>query len=249
MANRLILFFVVFSLSLGCSSFNRIFQKDNYNYYSTEFQCSDKSGWHDAAKFEAFHTIWNLVRATYREENKKIKNSDVVIVGNSLVHLFLPELVKQEFPGVSIVQRGIGGDMSDLLIERISDNVLNLNPKTIIIEIGGNDLINGKCLSYLEKNILTLIEKIRKEGPAVKIIFISVPPTKNISLNSIVPVYNLFLSGLPKKFSSLYFVDAWSEMREKDLPIIKEEFTRPGDKIHFNEKGYGVWGRLIRPLL
>ncbi|MCC6824045.1 MAG: lipase [Verrucomicrobia subdivision 3 bacterium] len=247
MANRFAILCLIFFTS--CATLSQIFQKDNYNYYSSEFKCSNQRGWKNLEKFEAFYLVGGIIKSKYTEENLKIGKADVVIVGNSLVHLLTPDLVTTEFPGVNIVQRGIGGDMSDMLLERISDNVLNLHPKTIIIEIGGNDLINGKCLSFLENNVLLLIEKIRSVNSSAKIIFISVPPTKNISLNAIVPVYNVFLASLTKKFPSVYFVDAWSEMREKDSPVIKEEFSRPQDKLHFNEKGYGIWGKLIRPLL
>ena len=48
--------------------------------------------------------------------------------------------------------RGIAGDMTESLRARLRDNVFPLNPKNIIIEISGNDLIYGKCLN-IQKTI------------------------------------------------------------------------------------------------
>ncbi len=189
-------------------------------------------------------------RLRYGQENQTIKQSKVVIVGNSLVVGFEPNLMRQELPGVPIVNRGIGGDMTESLLERIEEDVLVLSPQTIVIEIGGNDLIYGKCLSSTQKNIVSIVDTIHTKNPNTKIIFIAAPPTKVPELNRIVPIYNLFLSEFTKSRKNVIYVEVWNELRKPDAPSIGDEFVRPnGDPIHFNEKGYEVWGKKLRPLL
>lgn len=225
--------------------------RSNYFYFNSSFECKAEIGRKDIVQnnFKKYIANWNIVKSGYTELNKKIKQADTVIVGDSLIYFFTPELLKREFPKIAIAGRGIGGDMTDLLLDRLEDNVISLHPSTIILEIGGNDLIAGKCLSYIEKNVAKLISKIRLSLPSARIIFITVPPTSVPSLNAIVPVYDLFLYSLMKKYKDIVVLDLWEDMRAADRPEIKQEFTIPGDKIHFNEKGYGVVGKLLRPYL
>jgi lysophospholipase L1-like esterase len=229
--------------------FSRIFHKDQNNYFSSSFQCHSGIGWREQSQYQRYLGFWTLVRNEYQIDNRKIGNAKIVITGNSLVHLFTPNLIEREFPKKGVINRGIGGDMTETLLIRIEEDVLVLEPQVVIIEIGGNDLIQGKCLSEIQNNAIAIIEKIRNKNSRTKIVFISIPPTDVPNLNAIVPVYNSFLASLPSRFPNLIYIDTWQDMRDPDRPTIREDFVRReiGDRIHFNENGYSVWGRLIRP--
>lgn len=224
-------------------------QKPPYNYYHSNFECYSGYGWQNASEFSQYKNLWQEMRERYKKENIAKGSAKVVIVGNSLVHLFTPELLSREFPGYDIVNRGIGGDMTETLLERLPGDVFVLKPEIIIIEIGGNDLIQGKCLSFVENNIHKIIQTTKKSLPRVKIIFLSVPPTGVPTINSITPVFNQFLSRMPMEYSNVFYVDTWQYMRDPDLPTIKKDFLRERDRLHFNENGYLIWGKLLRPLL
>ncbi|MCC5814916.1 MAG: lipase [Leptospira sp.] len=243
---------IIFSfllLQYNCRSLNP-FAKDYNNYHSSRFECYDSEGWRDSDKFKRYLNLWTAMRYQYGQENSKVRNAKTVITGNSLVHLFTPELMEQELPSRNVINRGIGGDMTETLLLRLDDDVLSLNPSTVVIEIGGNDLIQGKCLSRIQNNVHSIVSKIRSRLPRARIIFISVPPTDVKNLNAIVPVYNQFLATLPNQYPNLIYVDTWNDMRDENLPTIRRDMLREGrDKIHFNEKGYSVWGKMLRPLL
>jgi lysophospholipase L1-like esterase len=249
---RIYLYSISLFLFLQNCQITKYFQKDHKNYFHSDFECFNKDGWRDNKKFELYTTrVWIPIRAVYGLDNQKIGSARTVITGNSLVQLFTPNLIEREFPAKGVINRGIGGDMTETLLLRIEEDVLSLSPSTIILEIGGNDLIQGKCLSRIQNNVISLLDKIRKISPRVKIIFISVPPTNESYLNQIVPVYNSFLSTLPSRYKNLIYLETWQDMRDPDKPIIKDELIRKeiGDKIHFNENGYSIWGKLIRPHL
>lgn len=249
------LLFVFVGVFVGCSSFPfKKNQNDFFNYHETSFKCLADTGWKNSGLYSFYiEKGWNLLRKNYNDENAKLKTANVVIVGNSLIQLFENRLIQKEFPNLNVVGRGIAGDMTESLRVRLPDNVLSLHPKTIVIEIGGNDLIFGKCLSFTEKNIRGIIDDIQAYDKKIKIIFISIPPTKNATLNSVAPVLNASIQNLAREYNFTY-IDLWKQMRDPDVPVIKEEFIRYGefgrmDKIHFNEKGYEVIGQLVRPLL
>ena len=241
-----LLLWVLFSLSLvGCSL------RPSKDYYDPNFVCFNEPGWRNQKDFKQYiEKIWFPVRLLYSEDNKSKKSSRVVFVGNSLVHLFLPELIKKEFPNQSVTNRGIGGDMTETLLSRIQEDVLTLSPSVIVMEIGGNDMIQGKCLSLVQRNFQSIIETVHKKNPSIRVIVMAVPPTKVRELNQIVPVYNLFLSNFARKTKNVEYVEVWDDLRKPDELFLREEFVRDnGDKLHFNEKGYEIWGRKLRPLV
>lgn len=248
--------FSLLSLFVSCSSLPFIGKQkiDYFNYYESNFQCHSDAGWRDSNLYSRYQELaWNPLRKKYNDDNARIKTANTVIVGNSLIQLFEDRLIQKEFPGLNVQGRGIAGDMTESLRARLPDNVFSLNPKTIIIEIGGNDLIFGKCLAYSENNIRGIIEDIQAYDKKVKIVFLSVPPTKNATLNAVVPVLNATIQNLAREYNFVY-IDLWKYMRHPDLPVIKEEYIRYAefgkmDKIHFNEKGYEVIGQLVRPLI
>ncbi|WP_411821773.1 GDSL-type esterase/lipase family protein [Leptospira sp. 'Mane'] len=221
------------------------------SYYDPRFVCFNEAGWQNQKDFKQYiEKIWLPVRLSYNEDNKSKKSSRVVFVGNSLMHLFLPELIKKEFPTQNVTNRGIGGDMTETLLARIEEDVLVLSPSVIVIEIGGNDMIQGKCLSLIQRNFKSIIEIIHKKNASTRVIVMAVPPTKVRELNQIVPVHNLFLADFARKTKNVEYVEVWDDLRDPDELFLRDEFTREsGDKLHFNEKGYEVWGKKLRPLV
>jgi lysophospholipase L1-like esterase len=240
-----LLFFLVFNL-LYCN----ITSKKKLDYFSGNFTCTNSpEEQEDNKSYREYLLQWSQLKKIYTLQNTQINRSKVVMVGDSLIHFFPPEILKNEFPTLDIQNRGIGGDTTYLLKERIYDNVINLKPEIILLQIGGNDLIQGKCLSFIEKNYTEIIKEIRDSLPNSKILILSVPPTGVRELNSIVPVFNLFLIQFSKIDKNIDFIDVWREMRDVDRPIIKMDYRRDNDKIHFNERGYIAWAKLLKPYL
>lgn len=218
------------------------------NYYKSGFKCSVEASWENTKETAYLDYLkkWSSIKQIYNEQNRIKKTAKNVLAGNSLVQLFHEELMHRELAGYDIVNRGIGGDSTFTFLDRLEENILALNPSLIIIEIGGNDLIQGKCLATIEENVKTIIKKIKAHNPKTKIAFLSVPPTTKPELNSIVPVYNAFLWSLAKPEEGIFYLDAWRYMRDPNSPSIKAEYIRENDPIHFSEKGYEIWGQLIR---
>lgn len=236
---------IVCLLLVGCRTTSK------RNYFDSKFECYAESGWRDKDKFQKYiENAWLPTRLLYQSDNVNLKQSRIVFTGNSLVQLFVPELMQKEFPGERVVNRGIGGDMTETLLTRIEDDVLVLQPDIIVIEIGGNDMIQGKCLSIIQNNVLKIVEKIQASKPQTQIYFMAVPPTRVRELNQIVPVFNLFLNQIAYKYKNVKYIEVWDVMRDVDSPTLREEYIRPNkDPLHFNEKGYEVWGEKLRPYL
>ena len=233
---------------LNCQVFQK--KSEGPDYFDKEFQCSESRGYPDKPEeYERYLKYWGQFKTAYDLENQKIGSAKYIIVGNSLIHLYLPDLMRASLPGVDIHNRGIAGDTTYSLLDRLQDNVLSLNPSVVFIEIGGNDLIQGKCLGFIENNIQSILTLIQKNNPKTQVVFISAPPTGRKELNAIVPVYNSYLNNLAGKQKNVEFIDLYSQLRDPNSPYIQKKFSREKDTIHFNESAYQVLGNLLKKYL
>src|SRR5690349_7275368 len=62
----------------------------------------------------------------------------VTFVGDSLTGGW--KNLAKDFPKLKVANRGVGGDVSRGVLFRVKEDVLDLNPKAVVIEIGNNDL-------------------------------------------------------------------------------------------------------------
>ncbi len=236
--------FLIFS-ALSCSLFR---SSTIYDYYHPSFSCYSGIGIRDEWQWETYQTKYKEATEHYSKENDKIQKAGIVFVGNSLIAGFPPALLSAEFPGA--VNRGIPGDMTELLLGRLDKTVLNLKPSLIVLEIGGNDIREGKCLDYIESIQRTIVRKIRTSLPNTKILLLGIPPVLSKNVNSISPIANAWLSRIASEDQNVRFLDIWPQFRRKDLPFIKEEFVPvyngKQDPIHVNEEAYKIWSQKIK---
>ncbi|MEQ9364734.1 MAG: GDSL-type esterase/lipase family protein, partial [Leptospirales bacterium] len=138
------------------------------------------------------------------------------------------------------------------LTTRIEADVLALRPRAIAISIGGNDILQGRCIDHTLDATRNLIQHIKTKSPGTKVLMTSVPPTLTWKANQIVPFYNWRLKYITEEFSGVEYIDLWREMSAREVPELAEAYraTLPGggtDVIHFGEEGYRVWGELLLP--
>lgn len=238
-----------FLLSLiSCSVFQR---RTIYDYYNPDFKCVDKVSTRDSDEWEVYQKLYQEAVLIYTNENQKLKKANIVFVGNSLIAAIPPDLIQADFPGS--VNRGIAGDMTELLLNRLDSTVLNLKPSTVILEIGGNDIRDGKCLDYIEGIHKLLIQKIRTNLPNTKILILGIPPVLSRNVNSVSPIVNSWLFRIANENQNVQFLDIWAEFRQKEIPFIKEElalsYEGKKDPIHINRDAYIIWLRKIKSLV
>ena len=120
--------FLLLLFIFSCSTFS----KKKPNYFSVDFKCSNSPGWDgDINGYQSYKFHWNNLKNLYSFENSKLTKTKVVIAGDSLIQLFTMDKLKKEFPGIDIQNRGIGGDTTYLLLERINEMALESDPETL----------------------------------------------------------------------------------------------------------------------
>mgnify|MGYP000235774088 CR=1 FL=1 len=118
----------------------------------------------------------------YSENNKKYAQSSdnedrVVFMGNSITEgwsTILPEF----FKGKSYINRGISGQTTPQMLIRFRPDVIDLNPKVVIILAGINDIAENtgpSTVKMISDNIISMADLAKINGINVIIFVIGYP--------------------------------------------------------------------------
>ncbi len=178
----------------------------------------------------------------YAEENERYEDFevDVAFLGDSLTAGYD---VKSHYPEYLVTNRGIGGETTHGLKERLDVSVLDLKPKVCVMLIGGNN--PDTMFEDYEELLLTFQERI----PETKIVLVSHAPTSGPHWghrNELFAYNNVKIELLAKKYG-YDFVDIYLPMLDLETGKMKEEYTVDG--AHFTADGYKVVTEEIKPIV
>ena len=105
-----------------------------------------------------------LKRKRFNRQNKRCKKGRIVLLGDSITEFFDEHLLDGK-SNLEIYNRGISGDTSNRLLERLEENVLSIEPSQIFLLIGTNDFDNGADVGYVFDNIKETVKRIKTALP------------------------------------------------------------------------------------
>jgi len=119
----------------------------------------------------------NLAR--YAEANRKLSapaagKPRVVFFGDSITDFWR---LNEYFPDSDYLNRGIAGQTSGQLLQRMKDDVINLHPEAVLILIGTNDLARQIPVEAIESNYQMLADLATANR--IKVIFAAVTPVSD----------------------------------------------------------------------
>lgn len=178
-------------------------------------------------------------------ERLAVSKESTVMLGDSMI---LYNEWAEEFPAETVLNRGIGGDTTIGLLNRL-ETITSGQPKRIVLMIGINDIAIG----FTEKQTLTnydnILTKIEQKSPNTQIVITSVLPVNNNLYgdrvhNSQVNKLNEGLQQLASKhqISMVNIYDEFLKGNELD-----PKYTRDG--LHLNGEGYAIWVRALKPYM
>ena len=172
----------------------------------------------------------------------------IAFVGDSLTGGW--KSLAKDFAGIKVANRGVGGDTSRNVVFRLKEDVLDLNPRAIVVEIGNNDLTAmGHPVDTLSNvaDILALAEKAR---PGMPVVLCSIPPSANPQAPVKADDRKAINEGLRKLAAdrpTRRFCDLSAAMAAEDGSPKAEYFC--DDKLHMNDLGHSKWSELLKPIL
>ena len=174
------------------------------------------------------------------------KEDRVVFMGNSITIGWL-EHHPEFFEGKPYVNRGIGGQTTPQMLVRFRQDVVNLNPKVVVILAGTNDIAGNTGPMTLEEtmdNLKSMAEIAISND--VKVVLSSVLPAydypwrKGLKPNEKIPALNEMIKAYVKE-NNLVYLDYFSAMTNGNNGL-KENLGYDG--VHPNTEGYKVMAPL-----
>jgi len=178
--------------------------------------------------------VVSLIIFFFIPSSNEIKNADpagdnIVCFGDSLTYgtgaaqgMDYPSQLSR-MTGIEIVNAGVPGDTTAGALNRI-DEIIEMNPRIVLITLGGNDLKNRVKKEIVFKNLEDLIQIIQDSGALV------------------------ILGGIDIPFYGRGFNKAYVELSKKTGSVLiknifKDILGKPrlmSDLIHPNAKGYTI---------
>ncbi len=199
---------------------------------------------------------WNEFANTsrYDKANLELKlhtkaENRVVFMGNSITEgwiMMRPEFFKNR----DYINRGIGGQTTPQMLLRFRPDVIDLNPKVIVILAGTNDIAGNTGYTSLETiigNIKSMAEIANANG--IRVIISSVlpaidypwkpgldPAIKIIKINKALKTY--------AEKNNFIYLDYYSAMVDDKGGLKVPDYTTANDLVHPNKAGYLVMEKL-----
>ncbi len=194
------------------------------------------------------HTTYYDQRASHFQTMPAVKGK-IIFCGNSITD---GGEWQELFNDLNIVNRGISGDVSQGVIDRL-DEMTSMHPSKFFLLIGVNDLARGTAVNIVANNIQKIITQFSDKSPETKVYIQSILPVNAqfnkfsthvnktdsiIQLNSLLK--NICAKG-PAKYVDLFsrFVDANNRMNP----------SLTNDGLHLTGKGYMLWKKILFPLV
>ena len=186
-----------------------------------------------------FNAYYEYKVNLFLEENKTAKDIDVVFLGDSLTDNYD---VKRFYPQYNVLNRGIGGDTTFGVQNRLNVSVFDVKPRLTAMLIGVNNI------TTMKQNYEELLISFKEKAPEMKVVLLSLTSmTKDWGRNNqLAQENNVFIKGLADKYE-FTFVDLYNPLLDPETNELKLEYTIDGG--HFTEKGYEVITSVITPVL
>lgn len=164
----------------------------------------------------------------------------ILLIGDSITEGFDTD---KHLPQFKILNKGICGDNSVGVLNRLNHDVIAHNPDIIYILIGTNDFALGRSNDELLESLEKTAEVLQTYLKHTKIFFTSILPTRAIENrpNDRINKTNALIRQLCKRKSLEYF-NLHAEMAD-EFGNLNEAFTLDG--LHLTEAAYKRWSEIL----
>ena len=192
----------------------------------------------------------------YKEENLKlvreVTKEIIIFMGDSITQEW-GRIMPEFFSNNQYVNRGIGGQTTPQILVRFRQDVIDLNPKAVVILEGTNDIAGNtgpSSVKMIVDNFMSMAEIAIKQN--IQVIMSSILPVFRYPWNkSIIEPFKKIaeINNFMRDFSDrekLVYVDYHSHMVDS-RPGLKLELTT--DEVHLNQAGYIVMSEIVKRVI
>ena len=192
----------------------------------------------------------------YKKQNVKLgppkeNENRIVFFGNSITESW-SELYLEYFSGKDYINRGIGGQTTPQMLIRFRADVIDLQPKIVIILAGTNDIAGNTgpaSIKMITDNIMSMAELAINNK--IHVILSSILPAAGYPwkpeidpVGKILAVNNIMKTYAEK--NRISYLDYYSSMVTTNKAL-KKEYTYDG--VHPNRSGYELMSKLADQII
>ena len=194
------------------------------------------------------------LQQNYRELNQlSVKEPDIIFIGDSIVEYYpLYELLQAD---KRLVNRGIRGYKTDLLLENLDAHLFGQALDKVFILIGTNDI--GKEMPQTEtlSNLEAVIQEISRDYPLAQLQLLSVLPvnedpayksTVYVRSNEKIQALNQAYRQLANAYMNVQFIDLYDAFLDEKGQL-RPDYTTDG--LHLTIAGYAALSKALQETL
>ena len=194
------------------------------------------------------------IQTKYRHLNQvSVVEPDIIFIGDSIVEYY----PLQELFGTSktIVNRGIRGYQTGLLLENLDAHLYGGAVDKIVLLIGTNDIGKDVPVNEALNNLEAIIQSIARDYPLTEIKLLSILPvneseeykqTVYIRTNEKIQNWNQAYQELASAYMQVDFVPVFDSSIDQEGQL-KKDYTTDG--LHLSVAGYQVLSKALKDYL
>ena len=187
-------------------------------------------------------------------QNANLSKGQIVFVGDSITDLYV---LDEHYGSLqrACYNRGIGGDTTSGVLERLQVSVFDLAPSTVVLMIGTNDVNGGLPEDEILGRYRQIVETITATLPNAQLYCVSIiPQNKQLETYSNIKVdhttqvilrLNAQIRQLAGSNGAVY-IDLFPLLADGDNFLLPQYND---DGLHLNPTGLAVWTSQLLPLL
>lgn len=164
----------------------------------------------------------------------------VVLVGDSLAEYWGETGYGDAFGELPVVNRGIGGDVTRGVLFRLQEDVLDIQPKAVVLLVGMNDLTAHSDPETVAKNIALALDQLSEHTAEMPILLCTIPAQSNpdapFKTVDALDRTNAAIRQLAKERDNVTLVELYEALLDANGHQ-QLDFYRD-DRLHLASKGY-----------
>lgn len=203
-------------------------------------------------KTQEFGAYYDQKVSAFKVENANYSKGQIVFIGDSITDLYHLDEHYVDLP-LATYNRGIGGDVTSGVLNRLEPSLYDLAPSKVVLMIGIND-INGRVeKKTIVSNYRKILNSVKSHLPDATLFAMSILPLEEgfdspsalqTSTEMIIAV-NTEIKNMAVKHGYTY-CDLFSLVKDENNHLQKQYSL---DGIHLSEAGFVTWTNMMKPLL
>ena len=187
-------------------------------------------------------------------QNANLAKGQIVFIGDSITDLYTLDTYYSDLP-LAVYNRGIGGDTTQGVLNRLQGSLFDIAPSKIVLMIGTNDINGGSSDTEILDNYEAILLSVKEKLPSTEIYCMSVIPqnekleeytTLDISeTTEKIKRINPLIESLATEYGATY-VNLFPYLSDTNDRLIAEYSD---DGLHLNAEGYEIWTSILKPYL